>query len=496
VAGSDLRNVRQSGKPWWSWPALVLDALRPGLAEQAARDVAWLARAPVGIRSLALPVGVVAIPLLFAATRAFDTVGHTPVVVTLRIQDIYTESIPYMVIGASIGILAPTLGVLFLIGHMVGDLIAAFIQPKELSPLPTAILGRLVSFWVLYLLVVELPIAVHEVVASVKPRLKGAAARLGPVLIGVAAATFLAWIWGVGATLFIRPVFTWSDLRFPTSNAGWALLYGSDLFAYAVGAISVATLGLRYVIRPVANEPPVVEAEAQRPGLRSLFFGVVVPILLFSSVINTALDAVVLVVAVIAARPISSIVLRRFALARPLAVIPRPVRLMGGVVLSIAVGYVIASVMGVSQVSPFFTMIVAMAASFILVRILLDADDFASADIPAPSLAATVGSALAMGLVIWLFSAGWAFADNIAGQTDGWGTAAAAAGAAGGAGGLAAMSAKKNNQGKKPNPPPWYIPDSMGEFFGYDGPPKPPVNPKKQPDWTKPKDPKPGDPVY
>ena len=120
---------------------MALDRVRPGLAERAAEDAAWLARFPAILRSLLIPATVVAIPIVFAAARAFDTKLVNAVVYTFRIQDVYLESIPFLVIAGAIGLAAPTLGVLFLASHAIADLGAAFLQPKELQPLLTAVPG-------------------------------------------------------------------------------------------------------------------------------------------------------------------------------------------------------------------------------------------------------------------------------------------------------------------------------------------------------------------
>ncbi len=479
MADPPARPAAQARLPWWTLPSVVLGRIRPGLAERAAEDAAWVSRFPPLAATAILPLLVVAIPVAFAGARAFDTTPVNAVEFTFHIQDVYIESIPFMVIAAAIGLAAPTLGVLFLASHMIADLAAAFIQPLEMEPLPTAFAGRLVSFWLLYLLVAELPMAVHEISGWVRVRAPRALGGPLMVVVGAAAGAAFAWIWGAGATLLIRPVFTWSHLYWPTANAGWPLLSSAGIFALVVGGAALLLFGFRYLILPAAARPAQVAASGGMAGLGPIVFGIVVPIVLFSSLITQPIDAVVLAVAVLGARPISAFVLRRTGLARPLAGILRPVRLIGGVAVSFGVGYLIASVLGVSTISDFFTMVVAMAVGFVLTRILLDADDFGSSVAAPPSLAAGVGASLVVGMAIWLFSAGPTFADNIGNQGDGWGTAAAAAGAAAGAGGLAAGSASKKK--KEPNPPPWYVPDSFADFFGYDTPGGSPPDPKKPP---------------
>lgn len=489
-------SARRSNRlPWWTWPAVALDRIRPGLAARAAADSAWLGRLPWIVRSVIVPGLVIAIPIAFAVPHALAPVGRPVTPITFLILDLYTESIPFMIAAAIVGLTAPTLGVLFLASHVVADLVAAFIQPLELSPLPIALGGRLISFWVLYLLVAELPMSVHELSRWPGWRRAGPLSGLLRIAAGGAAAGFLVWIWGIGAPLLLRQVWTWSDLKAQTANAGTPLLEKAPLFAIIVGAAAVILIGLR-VLRATADAAPEPEPGSRARGsIGGLVFGLAVPLLLFSSVITQPVDAVILVVAVLAARPISMFVLRRTPFARALVAIPRPLRLIAGLAISVGVSYLIVSVLGVSTLSYFFSMVVAMAVSYVLIRTLLDADDVSlSPAETGPPLVAGIGAFVAIGALTWIFAAGPVSADNGVGQTDGWGVPLAAGAAAAGAGGLAAASARKNN--KKPNPPPWYVPDSTAEFFGYDPPKPPPVEKKKQPDWTKPKNPPPGGPLY
>lgn len=486
----------QTRLPWWAMPAVFLDRLRPGLAARAAEDAAWLGRLPRFLGS-SLPVIVILIPIAFAVPHALAPSYRPVTQITFQILDLYTESIPFLILAAIVGLAAPTLGVLFLASHVVADLVAAFIQPLELTPLPTALAGRFVSFWVLYLLVAELPMAAHDLRGGAGWRRFGPVRGLVAAAAGAASAGFFAWTWGIGAPLLLRQVWTWSDLNAQTANAGTPLLDNSSLFGWIVGGAAFVLLALRG-LRPSAEVAlPAVEdgGRGRLGGLAGLAFGVAVPLLMFASVITKPIDAVVLIAAVLLARPISVLILRRTGLVRPLAAIPRPVRLVAGLAISIGVSYAIILVLGVSTLSSFFAMVVAMAVSYILIRTLLDADDLApSADEAHPSLAAGIAAFVAIGALTWIFAAGPVFADNGGGQTDGWGVPLAAGAAAAGAGGLAAASARQNK--KKPNPPPWYVPDSTAEFFGYDKPKPPPEDKKKQPDWTKKKPPPPGTPEY
>lgn len=472
--------TQQSRLPWWARPALLLDRIRPGLAEQAAADAASITRLPRGV-GLALPLLAVAIPIAFSVPHALAPSALNAVDFTFQILDVYQESLPFMMVAAALGLLAPTLGLLFVLVFLPADMVAALFQQGEMTPLPMAILARTLSCWVLYLLATELPMAAHDMADWAATRTRAA---WGGVGAGALTAGALTWVWAMGAPVFIIPVFTWTAKIQPTTNAAYALNVHTPLFV-VFGAMAVlAALGLRRVLRPAEAAPAPART---RSSLGPILFGIVVPLALFASVVTQPIDAVVLVAAVLGARPLSVLLLRRGPLAPMLAAIPRPVRFILGVASATAVSYLIVNVLGFSPISSFFTMVLALAASFLIMRILLDADDFtrADADVEPPSVAVGLSATLAIGGLVWLFAAAPVLADNLGSHPDGWGTAAAAAGAAAGGAALASGSAK--NKKKEPNPPPWYVPNGFAEFFGYDSPyEKPPDANKPPPDPNQP----------
>jgi hypothetical protein len=237
----------------------------------------------------------------------------------------------------------------------------------------------------------------------------------------------------------------------------------------------------------------------------------VLTMLLLASVLRKPVDVVVLLAGMLAARPIARQLVQRSQLARPLAAVAWPIRLIAGVAISFGVAWLFLAGVGVSQLSPFFNMVIAIAIGLIVVEIFLAADELAGR-----RSQAGMGAAIGIGALLVIGLPTLALADNFGDHPDIGGPAAAAAAAAG-AGGAAALHRRprdlKNYSGPpgqesggpghgggppKPdlgeyggpgghegggppklkefrppgappsNPPPWWMPDGFGGFFGYD----------------------------
>ena len=143
-----------------------------------------------------------------------------------------------------------------------------------------------------------------------------------------------------------------------------------------------------------------------------------------------------------------------------------------------------SSIVGVSQVSLFFNMVITIAVGFIIIEVFLAADDVVAAPASDRRAAAT-----AMGIVALLLVAlpGTAFADNTNGHADIDDVAAAKAAAASAAGAAAFMKGLpkrklpeysgpqgQDQQPKPPKlrdfdppkpPPPWWMPDGLSDIL-------------------------------
>ena len=145
----------------WMWPAWRLGRLRPGLRAATASDAARWAELRLRFGGIILPALAIALPLLLGLGHLSRggpwtyTLDVDPW--TVRIYDVFTESIPFMVAAAALGMASPAAGVLLVGAYGVSDLLVTIVT-GELQPLLGATVGRFVSYLVLWLLVVEVPL--------------------------------------------------------------------------------------------------------------------------------------------------------------------------------------------------------------------------------------------------------------------------------------------------------------------------------------------------
>src|SRR4029079_1102069 len=151
----------------WARPTQLLHRLHPSLAASVRPDLALLAKLHPQL-PMALPLAVVAIVVVFSVLR-------------LTVNEVYTESLIFVILAVAIGMVAPAAGVLLVILHGVADLIRSFMDPSAAYGqygLIGIIAGRLISFYLLWLLVVEIPVVGRMVpwvvMGGDRPRTPGA----------------------------------------------------------------------------------------------------------------------------------------------------------------------------------------------------------------------------------------------------------------------------------------------------------------------------------
>ncbi|MGH2357923.1 MAG: hypothetical protein ACRDGJ_07895, partial [Candidatus Limnocylindria bacterium] len=256
-----------------------------------------------------------------------------------------------------------------------------------------------------------------------------------------AAVTF---IWVQAAPLLIGVVFrlTAGYGSGPTVAAVYALQLDGNYLVAAAAVLGVLLLALRYLGRQPYLAP--VTAERPSPVAPVVRYGVIVALtfIVLFGVVTQPIDVVILLPALLVARPLANLVLRSTGLGAQLARLPMPIRLIMGFAVAVAIGWVVVSVLGFqSELSGFFTMVVALAIGYIVMTIFITD---ASAPTPASATSGTsaAGSGvvttlvLLIGLLIFLGLPAVALADNGSDHADGWGDAAAAALAAAGAAAL------------------------------------------------------------
>lgn len=469
---------RQGWTDRWMWPARHLDWLRPGLRAATDADAQGLRQLPSVVAPL-LALAAIAMPLAFSvgtATSPWWFQGDPYDQFAFLIYDVFTESVPFMLAGLAIGLASPAAGVLVVASYAVGNL-AATIVTGELEPPLFATIGRLASFALLWLLVVEVPLLARLAVESFGAR-SGAAVgrRLVAVAGGSLVVTGLAWMWALIAPISIQAVFWLSQGGTPFLRPVWTLLYLPHLVIMPAGVIAAVILGARYLGTGSPAALDLVVAANGSPIRRYLTYAsaFVLTGLVLLGVLEKPLDAGILFAGVIAVPPLARLVLRVAGVAPLLVRVPWPVRLIAGVTVAYAVSLGFLNVVGDSTVSRWFHTLFALVISFFIIELLLEAEGAIAssgrgraAESPAVSTVAT--GLFALMTLLWLTLPMAVLAHGGSGETDG--DAALGAGAA--AGGAAAAAAAK----RKPSPKfPRHFNtrrdfDEWAEETDYDGPP-------------------------
>lgn len=446
--------------PPWTLPARVVGVIHGAVRGAIRGDVEFLER--LGVPRLAGPLAAVAIPLLGAILHVVipSEYGFNEVF-RVNWADAYTESIPYMALALLIGLLAPTLGVIFVLSHVVFDLVAAGLSPLELEPTHTAIAGRLVAAWLLWLLAVEIPLLARSVGNAVFDwRAIPPGVRLVAGLAAAAAAVApLVWIWTMAVTYLVRPLFTWSLLGAPSYQA-IAPTQETGGILVLVGAVGAAVMtGLRLSIAPRAGTPLFGSSRTSRPELAIAghLAASVLAVIALGGLISGTFDIAILFLAIVIGRPLATLAFSRMGGVPVLARIPRVIRFIAAFLITYVIGYVLIPALYDVYLfdSEFFPLVITVAIGIIVFEFLL-AEPRPAVSAPSTATAGTVGGvlallgSLALFGVLYLALPSVASADNCSGRGDcnptPWG-------AVGGAGAAAAAGGARKWGPKGPPPP-------------------------------------------
>lgn len=463
---------------WWMRPLMLVGRIRTAVRATVAADALRLRELPSIVGGVVLPLLAILIP---AAITAYQATTQTSVqgdpydVFTFYINDVFTESMPFMIAAALIGMLSPAAGALLVLVYAVGN-VAATIITNELEPVGPALFGRLVSFLLFWILAVEIPLAARYMVEwwSYKPT-PYRSKRVIAVVAGGLVAALLAQAWAMAAPLLITPVFLltgpWGNpfLRAVTSIATYPYY-----LSIAVGVAGTVLLGVRYLgPRILTGRSLLAGATTSPPGrVASLVVGLVLALVLMSGLIEQPLDAAILVGVLVLAPIIARAALRMTGLARPLRAIAWPVRLVMGFGVSILVAWVVVGVVSAvslvdsQPITRWFPVVIGVAVSYLVMQLFMAADDVVAAGPRAASGAtATIATVVIQLLVFVAFLAvpAVALADDWDGYLDI--PASLLKDAAAGIGGLAAMIGGLFGSA----PPPREGPPKLKEYTGPPG---------------------------
>ena len=364
--------------PWWMWPAWQIGRVRSDLRAAAVADASRLSELPSVVRSALVPAIAVLVPAavigLHATTQPFSQPPQDSL--TLVISMVFTESLPVMAAMLAIGLLAPAAGALAVIVFAIGDLVLT-VPRGEFDPPLWALMARLASYWLLWVLAVEVPLMGRTVTEwRIGDESASAGRRWGAVAIGALIVAALTWIWAQAAPLLIGVIFRlttgWGG---PTINAMYPLQLDGNYLVAASAVLAVLLFGLRYLGRephlsPVSSETPT----SRTAQLVRYLITVALTLVVLLGVITQPVDVLILLPALLLARPVAVWLLRTTGLGSQLARFPMPIRLIIGFVVAVAVGWVVVSVLGYSDLSGFFTMVVALAVGYVVMTFFLAAE--------------------------------------------------------------------------------------------------------------------------
>ncbi|HEX7472377.1 MAG TPA: hypothetical protein VF323_04790, partial [Candidatus Limnocylindrales bacterium] len=368
--------------PWWMVPARLVGRIRPTLRAAAMADAIELRRLPRILVELAPPILVFVLCAVVSISNA-STVNSNPQPhidwLRLTTDAVWTESALFLLIIVALGAFSPGLGVFLVAVFGVMDIWAATAGPYELRPFPKALAGRLIGVWLMWLLVVEIPIVGRQLGLSWR--------RLSGNRFAVAALTALAtgafvWVWTQAALVLIRPVFTWSSLVSgvtleaiqPMQKAGLVFAIVGGLVA-GIGALVRGPAGLLHE----ADEPPAAPRTGPLALVGRLVRRVLVAALLtigLGGLISWQLEAIVLFAVLLGAGPLARFVADRTPLGAIVAALPPIVRVAVAAALSFGVAqvtiaplYHFVAQQGGEKYPEFFSVVAAIAIGIVLVAL-------------------------------------------------------------------------------------------------------------------------------
>ena len=421
--------------PWWMAPARVVGRLRPTILAAAAADAVELRRVPRIAVLLVPPIIVFVLSGIVSWSNASGFIAHPqPRIDWLRftVDSVYTESAPFLLIAIVLGMFSPGLGVFLVAVFGIMDIAAATSGPYELRPFPKALVGRLIGIWLLWLLVVEVPVFGRQLGLSWR-RLAGNRFAVA-ALTGLTTGAFV-WVWTQATMVLIRPVFTWSSMPSGvTLESVHAIQTAGSVFAIVGGVVA----GLNALVRGPAGlllEVPARPAPARsRPiEIASVVVrrvvGAAILTIGLGGLISWQLEAVVLFAVLLGAGPLARFVADRTPLGGIVAALPPIVRYavaaalsFGAAQLIIAPLYHFAAVNSSGRYPEFFSVVAAIAIGIILVQLAITPGTGRRASATVASSAAV---ALVLGgtlLLVVLGAPVAVAADNCAGLNDCWGT--------------------------------------------------------------------------
>jgi hypothetical protein len=420
---------------WWMAPARVIGRIRPGLLAAAASDASVIARLPRVTGAVVIPVVVIGLAATFAALHAFSPGVERALPLNwlrLNMEDLYTEIPAFLIAAIIIGSLSPAAAVLFVLSFGAFDLVAATRDPHELpmsADRPFALVGRLVAYWLLWLLAVEIPVLGRTLARS--GRGLASSKFVAAAVSGLVAAVFTLF-WAHGSAVLFRPVYLWSDIGGPFAQGFVFLQNEGHVFALIAGVSAVLVALVRGPSELLRRVRPSRAAHGDaRPqgqglpgalvsGARQLIGAGLLTICL-GGLITRPVDAVVVFAALAGSRPLARVLAQRSPIGSITVRLPELVRLATAFALAFLVSYVLVLAPALHAVSEFFSVIVVFAIGLFVIELMTATGTPGAAREQSIALRTGVAAVALLGLAAFgALAPAPAFADNVGNLPDLW----------------------------------------------------------------------------
>jgi len=374
-----------------SAPARLASRLRPNLAAAVEEDARffigtrrWLF-ALLAVVAIAYPLGVSFFRAVTDWAPSFN--GDLDNALFPLFFQAYSESMPFMLAAIGVGILSPTLGVLMLALFLPADILAsAFSQDPgaQLVPAELAIPARILSVAILWIAVIEVPLAARRWVAARQARSAVARPRwTGAVALGIGTG-LLGYVWVNAMPWLIQPVHSWTVQGGPGGMTPPQLLFVSFEFAW-IFAIVVGVFGLvAGMLR--GPEPGILADSGASPAWLRGIGGEIVTVaglgFLASGLFfrpDTVVDsydlvqAVLILGALVVAGPVMTRLLPRVPTPRWLRTASPAARWVAALVMSGGGAYVAFSLVPVGAIADYLLVAIVLAVVVPVFRFVVDA---------------------------------------------------------------------------------------------------------------------------
>ena len=431
-----VRSIPSPTAPLWTLPARLMGRIHAGAATAAETDPIAIGRLGRGRLGGALAVTAVIAALLPPLLHVLAPLSDQAPVDLLRIEAaVFTESLPFVIVAVVLGLVAPSLGVLITLAYAVADfgwdLFALVTFPTsgypEMVPHPAAplgfagvVVGHVATYWLLWLVAVEVPLATRGLARSMSRRETTSAAAL---IAGSVAAAAMVFLWTLAAAVLVRAAFAGTLLRQPSVQAVSVLQNNGALVA--IVAVVVASIGL-FAWREVASGPSRPRGQLQAAGsgpvghaLVATAGGSIMMLIGLGGIIVTLTDLLIVLAATMLARPAALVIHRRVpALTRTLSRVPLMARLGIGFAAVYGIATAAANALyrttGAAEFTP---LVLTVGIGVVLLEVLLAPGAGPSPPLRRPRLPAVVGGAMLL-MAIALAAPQVARADNCSGLQD------------------------------------------------------------------------------